>query len=104
MTNREEEIIKLISRNPAISQSDLATTLGITRSSVAVHITNLTKKGYILGKGYILRQDDYVTVIGGSNVDITGFPNKSLISGDSNRKVIEDISWAEKISQKFSAS
>lgn len=84
MTNREEEILKLISRNPAISQSDLATALGITRSSVAVHITNLTKKGYILGKGYILRQDDYITVIGGSNVDITGFPNKSLIPGDSN--------------------
>ena len=84
MTNREAELLKLISKNPAISQNELADMLGITRSSVAVHITNLIKKGHILGKGYILKQEDYICVLGGSNMDIVGFPSKTLIPHDSN--------------------
>jgi pseudouridine kinase len=84
MTNREEELLRLISKNPAISQNELAAMLGITRSSVAVHITNLTKKGQILGKGYILKQEDYVCVLGGSNMDIVGFPSGKLNVHDSN--------------------
>ena len=35
--------------NPLISQKELADKAGITRSSVAVHISNLMKKGYITG-------------------------------------------------------
>ena len=84
MTNREEELLDLIRQNPAISQNELAAALGITRSSVAVHITNLIKKGYILGKGYILKQDDYVCVLGGCNMDIVGFPVQQLVLRDSN--------------------
>ena len=84
MTNREAELLALLRKNPAISQNDLASALGITRSSVAVHITNLMKKGLIVGKGYILKQDDYVCVLGGTNIDISGFPNKTLILQDSN--------------------
>lgn len=84
MTNREEELLEIIRKNPSISQNELAQLLGITRSSVAVHITNLTKKGYILGKGYILRKDDHACVLGGSNMDIIGFPNGILIMEDSN--------------------
>ncbi len=84
MTNREQEILALLRTNPLISQIELAQALGITRSSVAVHITNLMKKGHILGKGYIVQEDDYVCVIGGSNMDIQGFPNSELIYKDSN--------------------
>jgi len=84
MTNREQEILALLRTSPLISQIELAQTLGITRSSVAVHITNLMKKGHILGKGYIVREEDYVCVIGGSNMDIQGFPNSELIYKDSN--------------------
>lgn len=84
MTNREKEILKLLRKNPMISQNELADMLGIARSSAAVHITNLIKKGYILGKGYILNEEDYVTVIGGVNIDMVGFPEKQLIVQDSN--------------------
>ncbi|WP_352405018.1 winged helix-turn-helix transcriptional regulator, partial [Sporanaerobacter acetigenes] len=49
MTRREEEILELISKNPLISQKEIAEQLGITRSSVGVHIGNLMKKGYIIG-------------------------------------------------------
>lgn len=84
MTNREEEILNLIRLNPMISQKEISNKMGITRSSVAVHITNLMKKGYIKGKGYILKDEDYITVIGGANIDITGFPNSKLLLNDSN--------------------
>jgi pseudouridine kinase len=84
MTNREQEILALIREDPMVSQNELADALGITRSSVAVHITNLMKKGYVLGKGYILNEGRYVCVIGGSNVDIQGSPREALIPRDSN--------------------
>ncbi|MBU5675131.1 bifunctional hydroxymethylpyrimidine kinase/phosphomethylpyrimidine kinase [Alkaliphilus sp. MSJ-5] len=84
MTNREQEILELIKNNPMISQNDLANILAITRSSVAVHITNLIKKGYILGKGYIVHKDSYVSIVGGANMDIHGFPAGNLILKDSN--------------------
>lgn len=84
MTNREQEIFEMIKKNPMISQNELGEILGITRSSVAVHITNLVKKGKILGKGYIVQNNPYVTVVGGVNMDIHGFPKDRLIPRDSN--------------------
>jgi len=84
MTLREKEILSLIRQNPMISQQEIARLLGITRSSVAVHISNLIKKGYIKGKGYVLNEEVYVTVIGGANVDIQGFSVNKLKLNDSN--------------------
>ena len=62
MTQRERQILQLIEANPMISQQELADKLGITRSSVAVHISNLTKKGCIAGKGYVLRSGSYAVI------------------------------------------
>lgn len=84
MTNREREVLDLIKKNPFISQDEIAKELNIARSSAAVHISNLMKKGYILGKGYIINEDDYVLAIGGANVDIQGFPKGKLCYRDSN--------------------
>ena len=50
-----------------IQQQEIADRLGITRSSVAVHISNLTKKGCIAGKGYVLRTDGHVQVAEGDH-------------------------------------
>ena len=72
MTQRERQILSLIENNPMISQQELADALQITRSSVAVHISNLQKKGHIAGKGYVLRTGSYAVVVGGVNVDIGG--------------------------------
>ncbi|WP_129410072.1 PfkB family carbohydrate kinase [Marinitoga lauensis] len=84
MTDREKEILKLIEENPFISQEEIASILNIARSSVAIHITNLIRKGYILGRGYIINNNNYVLVIGGANIDITGFPKNEIILKDSN--------------------
>lgn len=84
MTLREKEILSMIKMNPMISQQEIADYLGITRSSVAVHISNLIKKGYIKGKGYVLNEGPYITVIGGTNIDIQGFSFGKLKLNDSN--------------------
>lgn len=89
MTPREREIMELIRKNPSISQQQLADMLSITRSSVAVHINNLSNQGYILGRGYILRDEPYLVAIGGSNVDIFGYVNNPIIQGDSNPGTIK---------------
>lgn len=72
MTQRERQILQLIEANPMISQQTIADELNITRSSVAVHISNLMNKGHIAGRGYVLRSGSYVVVVGGVNVAIRG--------------------------------
>ena len=84
MTQRERQILQLIESDPMISQQQIAEKLGITRSSVAVHISNLTKKGHIAGKGYVLRSGSYAVVVGGVNVDIGGRSFAPLVEADSN--------------------
>ncbi|MFV0363081.1 MAG: PfkB family carbohydrate kinase [Suipraeoptans sp.] len=84
MTQREREIFEIIREMPMLEQSDIAQKLNITRSSVAVHIANLQKKGYILGRGYLLKEQDYIVGIGAANVDIHGRSKKSIILRDSN--------------------
>ncbi len=84
MTQRERQILREIEKDPMISQQALADSLGITRSSVAVHISNLIKKGCIAGKGYVLRSGSYAVVVGGVNVDIGGRSFSPLVAEDSN--------------------
>ena len=84
MTQRERELLHWIEENPLISQQELAEKAGITRSSVAVHISNLMKKGYIAGKGYVLRSASYAAVVGGVNMDIGGRSALPLVQADSN--------------------
>ncbi|MBF4695341.1 carbohydrate kinase [Fusibacter ferrireducens] len=84
MTDREQEILEIVKTNPMITQEALAQILGIQRSSVAVHISNLIKKGKIKGKGYIVCEEAYVVVVGGCNMDISGKPINKMILHDSN--------------------
>ncbi|MCL6271511.1 PfkB family carbohydrate kinase [Sansalvadorimonas sp. 2012CJ34-2] len=83
MTGREQQILALIRGNPLISQKSLGEQLGISREAVANHIMNLTRKGYIRGKGYLLNDVLEVVVIGGCNLDIQGIPHKAGLKGDS---------------------
>lgn len=89
MTSREQEIFQIIKENPLISQQQLADQLQINRSSVAVHIGNLMKKGYIKGKGYIVEEEKKALIIGGANMDLEGSPYTPLKLYDSNPGRIE---------------
>lgn len=92
MTFREQEILKWIEENPLISQIELAKKANITRSSVAVHISNLIKKGKIIGKGYVIQKKSFITVVGGTNIDILAKSYSILKDFDSNPGTI-DISF-----------
>jgi len=70
MTAREKEIFEVLKKEPLISQDELAQRFGITRSSAAVHISNLMKKGVILGKGYVINEQVSVVVVGESYMGI----------------------------------
>lgn len=84
MTQRERQLLRWIEEDPLISQQALADKAGIARSSVAVHISNLMKKGHIAGKGYIVRSAPYAVVVGGVNMDIGGRSHGPLVPQDSN--------------------
>lgn len=88
MTERERQIYEKISDEPSISQGELAKALGIARSSVAVHISNLQKKGYILGKGYIVRRGDYVVGVGAANIDLHAKSREAVVLRDSNPSIM----------------
>jgi hypothetical protein len=62
-----------------ISQDELAGCFDITRSSAAVHISNLMKKGAILGKGYIFQSGNIepsIQIIGRFCLELITSENK----------------------------
>ena len=65
-------------------QQAIAEQLGITRSAVAGHIMNLTRKGLIQGRGYVINDAPFVIIAGGANLDIHGRSAKPIRAHDSN--------------------
>jgi pseudouridine kinase len=84
MASREQQVLALIQEDPMTPQQAIASRLGITRSAVAGHIMNLTKKGLIKGRGYVLSDAPFVVIVGGANVDIHGRSTQKLRRHDSN--------------------
>lgn len=70
LTVLEEQIVAMLRRDPLIGSAAIAEQLGTTRAAVNVHLSNLGKKGVILGRGYLLSEQPGVVVVGGANVDI----------------------------------
>lgn len=69
LSENEQKILVMIANNPFISQSKLAEELGFSRSAVAGHISNLMKKGRIVGRAYVLAEEQRITCLGGANLD-----------------------------------
>lgn len=84
MRAREQHVLELIRQEPMLPQQVIATRLGISRSAVAGHIMNLTNKGLIKGRGYVVSEAPFVAVIGGANIDIHGRSTIALRDNDSN--------------------
>lgn len=88
MSEQEFKVLDAVTKNPLASQQELATLLNMSRESVAGHIMRLTRKGKILGKGYVLPQQNNLVVIGGCNLDITGSSYNNVLPADSNPGII----------------
>ncbi len=103
LTDSEQRILSLLRRDPMIGSEAIAETLGTTRAAVNVHLSNLRRKGAILGRGYLLSEQPGVVVVGGANVDIkarsaapatqhTGNPGRgSMTPGGVARNIAENL-------------
>lgn len=69
MKEKEKQILEKIRENPFISQNELAEHFQLSRSAVANYISSLMKKGEIVGRAYILREEGKIVCIGGANID-----------------------------------
>jgi pseudouridine kinase len=85
LTQREREIVELLRAEPLLDAAALAERVGSTKAAVSVHLSNLTRKGVIVGRGYVLRPDKgSVVVIGGTNMDIKAQSRSALALRTSN--------------------
>jgi pseudouridine kinase len=84
MNINDKEILRMIRENPYITQNEMADKLQLSRSAVAVYISNMMKKGIILGKAYIVKDSYRIVCVGGATVDRKAVPKKKIIFGTSN--------------------
>ena len=85
LTDRERDIVDLLRAQPLLDAAAIAEKVGSTKAAVSVHLSNLTKKGAILGRGYIVRpQEHSVVVVGGANMDIKASSHHSIELRTSN--------------------
>lgn len=84
LTDREQQIVELLRRDPLMGSEALAAAIGTTRASINVHISNLGKKGVILGRGYVLATEPGAVVIGGANMDLKARSATRATPGTSN--------------------
>src|SRR4051794_40235928 len=84
LTDREQQIVALLRRDPLIGSAAIARELGTTRAAVNVHLSNLGKKGVILGRGYVLSEQQSVVVVGGANMDVKARSTRAAVPATSN--------------------
>ena len=84
MKNKEQFILNEIKKNPFITQQELAERIGLSRPATANIISGLIKKKYILGKAYIVNEEDSIICIGAANVDRKFYCDTDLQSMTSN--------------------
>ena len=69
MTENERIIFDLIRKNPFISQQEIAEQVDLSRPAVANIISNLVKRGYLLGRAYVVNTRNQIVCIGAANLD-----------------------------------
>lgn len=84
LTPQEQAILAELRVDPLLDAAALADRLGTTRASVSVALSNLTRKGAILGRGYLVRGEAGVVVVGGAVMDVKARSTAALESATSN--------------------
>lgn len=81
---QEQAVLDMVKANPFAGQQEIATMLGLARSTVAAHIVQLIQKGYILGRGYVLPAALRAVCMGGAVLDRKYRAIDTLKPGTSN--------------------
>lgn len=103
--DKEKQILHYIKMNPFISQQELSQKIGLSRPAVANYIANLTRRGEIKGRGYILREESSIVCIGGANIDRKARSNQKVRMDSSNPVKMSEVcggvarNFAENISR-----
>lgn len=84
LTPQEQTILRLLRSDPLLDAAGLAERLGSTKASVSVALSNLTRKGAILGRGYLVRGEAAVVVVGGAVMDVKARSGAPLDPATSN--------------------
>ncbi|WP_404384731.1 winged helix-turn-helix transcriptional regulator [Knoellia locipacati] len=84
LTPQERAILSQLRADPLLDAAGLADRLGTTRAAVSVALSNLTRKGAILGRGYVVRAEAGVVVVGGAVMDVKARSTARLDRATSN--------------------
>ncbi|MEO6019747.1 MAG: PfkB family carbohydrate kinase [Knoellia sp.] len=84
LTPQEHAILRLLRADPLLDAAGVAEQLGTTKASVSVALSNLTRKGAILGRGYLVRGEEAVVVVGGAVMDVKARSGEPLDPETSN--------------------
>lgn len=90
MTKHERIILDKLTADPMLSQSELASMLGLTRSSISVYISHLMQEGYIRGRGYVLDNQKTVYIIGTSSIDYRTVIDQDTPLFSNHTAIVED--------------
>jgi pseudouridine kinase len=69
LSEQEQAVLDRIGADPFAGQQEIADSLGLARPTVATYIAQLTRKGYLAGRAYILAEANRIVCIGGATVD-----------------------------------
>lgn len=84
MKDREQTLLQLIRSNPYLSQQEMAEKLEMSRPALANLISGLMKQGKIIGRAYVLPEENSIVCIGGANIDRKFYIRGSVQFGTSN--------------------
>ncbi|TNF07195.1 MAG: winged helix-turn-helix transcriptional regulator [Bacillota bacterium] len=84
LNENEYKVLEILKKDPYVSQQFIADQLKLSRPAIANLISGLQTKGYIIGKPYVLKSEDYITCIGGTNLDYSFKLIDSMVLNTSN--------------------
>lgn len=84
LNEKESKVLSYIKEDPFISQQALADKIGLSRPAVANIISSLVRRGYLLGKAYIVNDTRPIVCIGAAALDRRYFVEDKLLHGESN--------------------
>lgn len=87
LTENEKTILDMIVANPFSSQKELSERCGLPRPTLAAHIGQLTRKGYLLGRAYVVAEQGRFVCIGGAAIDRKFCLAGPMVPGTSNPAV-----------------
>ncbi|WP_373712092.1 PfkB family carbohydrate kinase [Jeotgalibaca porci] len=79
LNEKESKVFTYIKKDPFISQQALADKIGLSRPAVANIISGLVKRGYLLGKAYVVNETRPIVCIGAAATDRRFFVDGELV-------------------------